>query len=150
MVTPLEDLFPGLRGSGYQITSRADRRYNCIAWAAGDSLGWWWPDAAGAEYWPASAPRDETVAAFQQMFESLGYIVTSSDGLEAGFDKIAIFALSSGAPTHASRQLANGRWTSKIGERDDIEHGLRDLEGMEYGVVALVMKRPSANDAGIS
>src|SRR5262249_54100578 len=30
----LETLFPGLSGSGYVITSPADDRYNCIAWAA--------------------------------------------------------------------------------------------------------------------
>jgi hypothetical protein len=36
----------------------------------------------------------------------------------------------------------NGRWTSKMGILEDIEHALHDLEGIEYGVVALVMKRP--------
>ncbi len=38
--------------------------------------------------------------------------------------------------------LADGRWTSKLGPMEDIEHALHDLAGMVYGSVALVMKRP--------
>lgn len=42
MVEPsLEDLFPGLRGQPYQITSPKDDRYNCIAFAAGVYRNWW-------------------------------------------------------------------------------------------------------------
>jgi hypothetical protein len=33
----LETLFPGLGGSGYVVTSPADDRYNCIAWAVHDN-----------------------------------------------------------------------------------------------------------------
>jgi hypothetical protein len=47
-----------------------------------------------------------------------------------------------GKPTHVAGQLVTGRWTSKLGESEDIEHGLRDLEGDVYGVVVLVMQRP--------
>jgi hypothetical protein len=37
MVEPsLEEVFPGLRGQPYPIKSPRDRRYNCIAFAAGD------------------------------------------------------------------------------------------------------------------
>ncbi len=46
-----------------------------------------------------------------------------------------------GVPEHAARQLANGRWTSKLGRAEDIEHQLHDLEGEVYGTVALLMKR---------
>ena len=45
-------------------------------------------------------------------------------------------------PKHAARQLPSGRWTSKLGFLEDIEHALHDLEGTEYGAVVLVMKRP--------
>lgn len=33
------------------------------------------------------------------------------------------------------------RWTSKLGELEDIEHDLTDLEGAAYGKVVLLMKR---------
>lgn len=67
----------------------------------------------------------------------------AGEELETGFEKVALFADADGFATHAARQLNNGRWTSKLGELEDIEHALRDLEGVEYGTVVLVMKRPA-------
>jgi hypothetical protein len=144
MVEPsLEEVFPGLRGQPYQIKSPRDRRYNCIAFAAGDERTWWWPDAAEEDTWPAGVARVETVAAFRDAFATLGYEGCDHDRLEAGYEKVALFALA-GVPKHAARQLPSGRWTSKLGPREDIEHALHDLTGMVYGSVVLVMKRPSS------
>jgi hypothetical protein len=43
---------------------------------------------------------------------------------------------------HAARQLGTGRWTSKLGPDEDIEHDDVDaLEGDHYGVVVRIMKR---------
>jgi hypothetical protein len=137
----LEDLFPGLRGQPYEITSPRDGDYNCIAWAAGDNRNWWWPDLAEEDTWPAGVARVETVAAFRDAFATLGYVVCDDEQLEAGYEKVALFALA-GAPKHAARQLSNGRWTSKLGVGEDIEHALHDLTGMVYGSVVLVLKRP--------
>jgi hypothetical protein len=142
MNSDLEALFPGLCGSGYQITSPADGAYNCAAWAAGDVRAWWWPDAGGGGFWPAGALREETVAAFQAAFAALGYVDCADEGLQAGWERIAVFADASGNPTHVARQLPSGRWTSKLGELVDIEHALHDLSGREYGSVVLRMKRP--------
>jgi hypothetical protein len=139
----LEAIFPGLHDSTYQITSPSTGDYNCIAWAAGDVGRWWWPDLAGKRYWPAGVPRDETVAAFQDAFHTLGFVVCAGDGLEPGVEKIALFADDEG-PQHAARQLPNGRWTSKLGELEDIEHTLRELEGVDYGKVVAVMQRPNS------
>ena len=38
--------------------------------------------------------------------------------------------------------LPNGRWTSKLGEREDVGVSLHDLTGMVYGSVVMVLKRP--------
>jgi hypothetical protein len=59
---------------------------------------------------------------------------------EPGFDKVAIYTLG-GVPTHAARQLPSGRWTSKLGLRQDIEHELHNLDGDEYGQAELFMRR---------
>jgi hypothetical protein len=78
MVAHLEDLFPGLRGSEYGVTSRQDDGYNCIAWAAGatNTTLWWWPLGDPQKtYWPEGVPRQQTLEAFQQLFEGLGYTV---------------------------------------------------------------------------
>jgi len=140
-----ENLFPKLRGSEYQITSPATEVYNCIAWAVGDIGRWWWPDLAKKRYWPAGAARNETLPAFAEAFAALGFARCQDHALEPGIEKIALFADRDG-PQHAARQLPNGRWTSKLGEREDIEHALHDLEGIEYGTVALVMRRPISAD----
>jgi hypothetical protein len=54
MVRSLDDVFPSLRVGGYRITSPVDKRYNCVAYAAGDAANWWWPAPAGTKdaFWP--------------------------------------------------------------------------------------------------
>ena len=142
MLTDFEKLFPGLSGTPYRVTSPKDDVYNCIAWAAGRTSEWWWPHDAPGHYWPAGIPKEETLPAFQALFDSLGFSICSDGNLEIGFEKIALFAAGQGIPAHAARQYPNGRWTSKLGKLEDIEHDLQALEGVEYGTVALVMKRP--------
>ena len=79
--------------------------------------------------------------AFRDAFGTLDYVVCDDDQLEPGYEKIALFALA-GVPKHAAKQLPTGRWISKLGPSEDIEHGLHDLTGMVYGAVVLLMKRP--------
>jgi hypothetical protein len=149
MVNPLVETFPGLARGGYTITSPSTNSYNCIAWAAGDTANWWWPTLeAGEVFWPSDVVRAETLPAFRQAFASFGYSECSSEDLETGFEKIAVFANDQGVPLHAARQLSDGRWTSKLGELEDIEHALHDLKGEVYGSVVLVMKRPLPSRAG--
>jgi hypothetical protein len=151
MVTPFEDLFPGLRGSGYEVKSRQDDGYNYIAWAAGatNTAHWWWPFGDPPKtYWSEGVPRQESLEAFQQLFEQLGYAVCDHAELELGYEKVALFADAQGVPLHAARQLPTGRWTSKLGALEDIEHALQDLVGTEYGSVVRVMKRPVPAAAG--
>jgi hypothetical protein len=87
-------------------------------------------------------PRLVTLEGFRDAFATLGYLLCAGDALEPGAQKIAVFATELGTPTHAARQLPSGRWTSKLGRAEDIEHDLRDLEGDLYGTVVLVMMRP--------
>jgi hypothetical protein len=69
----LRTRFPRLGDEGCAETSPATPRYNCLAWAAGQTDHWWWPDAFGAYYWPEGAPRAETIDGFVFAFETLGY-----------------------------------------------------------------------------
>jgi len=94
----------------------------------------------------AAAAKDP--AAFREAFANLGYVVCNDDQFEGGYEKVALFALA-GEPKHVARQLPNGRWTSKLGPMEDVEHALHDLTRMVYGSVVLVMKRPlSAAEKG--
>lgn len=84
---------------------------------------------------------EETLDAFAAAFATLGYAPCSDERPEHGFEKIALFA-AAGLPTHAARQLPGGRWTSKLGLREDVEHDLHAVAGEVYGTAALVLKRP--------
>jgi hypothetical protein len=64
--------------------------------------------------------------------------------LEPGFEKVALFG-SSLYYTHAARQLPNGKWTSKLGKAEDIEHDSPDIvAGGVYGELVQVMRRRAA------
>ena len=125
----LANAFPYLNAEGYTETSPATRVYNCIAWTAGRTDAWWWPEDRPDFYWPASAPRAVTLEAFYVVFESLGYMRCEGGQLEAGFEKVALH-IKDGVPEHAARQLPDGGWTSKLGPYIDITHTLRGVEGL--------------------
>ena len=77
------------------------------------------------------------------------YFQCSDGTLEPGFEKVAIYADSSGTPTHVACQLADGRWSSKLGDWEDIIHALegltgtpREPEGYPYSSVVQFLRRP--------
>jgi hypothetical protein len=138
----IEAIFPNLAGKGYEITSPATDDYNCIAWAAGATHQWWWPDPLDEEYWPPQVPRSATVEAFLLAYQTLGYEPCAEAGLEPGFEKIVLYAHADGTPTHAAKQLPSGQWTSKLGRMEDIIHNAPDsLAGEVYGQVIRILKR---------
>jgi hypothetical protein len=140
MKSYLKEAFPALETEGYQETSPASWKYNCIAWAAGRQTEWWWPYQHPVYYWPEGQPREVSLDAFVRAFVALGYEMCENGELEVDCEKVAIYMLG-GRPTHAARQLSDGRWTSKLGKDIDITHTLRGLEGPAYGQVAVFLKR---------
>lgn len=137
----IEQEFPTLRSEPYEVTSPQTPSYNCIAWAAGDSQRLWWPVQHPFAYWPPSVPRSEEIEAFVEAFESLGYEMCVAGKLEAGWEKVALFVGMDGKPTHAARQLPDGRWTSKLGQLEDITHTIEGVEGRCYGRARKFLKR---------
>ena len=140
MTEDLRSAFPALRD--YHETSPREKRYNCIAWAAGDDTQFWWPDPYADRYWPAGVPRETSVAAFMAAFRTLGYEPCTDGSLDDGFQKVAIYA-SPFRVEHMARQLPTGRWTSKLGRAQDIEHATpAELAEGIYGTVVQYMRRP--------
>lgn len=138
----LEGRFPRLAAHPYAVTSPCSDEYNCLAWAAGDSVRWWWPDPMGTGYWPDEAPRLVTLDAFARAFATLGFEPCADPQLEPGFEKIAVYVEASGVPTHAARQYRDGTWSSKLGNLEDISHATLDsLRESDYGEPAFFMKR---------
>lgn len=149
----LERVFPNLLGSGYDqypISPETPhlRGYNCIAWAAGEDHRRWWPHLRNPFlfYWPPHLPREpenqETLENFLRAFEWKGYRRGCKNGkLKKGIEKVAIFTIA-GIPKHAARQLESGRWTSKCGNAEDIQHEtLFALEGHAYGTALVFLHR---------
>lgn len=133
------NLFPRLTAQNHRVTSPPPTDYNCIAWAAGDTEHWWQPGL----HWPRPThPFDDTIAELQKVFETLAYQPCPNPDAEPGFEKVALFG-DAGFYTHAARQLANGQWTSKLGNEEDIEHDSpAGVAGGIYGEVVVIMKRP--------
>jgi len=136
--------FPNLQAGNHHVTSPPDKLYNCFAWAARYTDRWLDPDRP-AGYWPAGIPLRLTLNTLTAVYAQHGYVRCDSPDHEAGYEKIAIYTDGRGIPTHAARQLPNGRWTSKLGENIDIEHDTLDvLDGPTpaYGGAARYLRRP--------
>jgi hypothetical protein len=137
--------FPNLEIDGYEETSPATEKYNCIAWAAALSNQWWWPDPLGAYFWPEGVERAVTIEAFFGALMTRGFQPCESGDFEAGFEKVALYSLD-GKPSHAARQLSDGKWTSKLGKYVDITHALQGLEGPVYGRATHFLKRATSKE----
>jgi hypothetical protein len=132
----LEEDFPNLVPGTWRQSSPADLNYNCLAFAAGRTDIYWWPDPFPDplnDYWPLGLRREESLEALAELYQSLGYDPCADANLEPGYEKVAVYALGA-EPTHAARQMSDGRWTSKLGPQQDIEHDtLESLSGPCYG-----------------
>ncbi len=136
------DVFPALTERNHRPTSPPSVGYNCVAWTAGDTAHWWQPGV----YWPVEAGRDNHgIGALEDAFRSLGYEPCADGCVEPGFEKVALYG-SGFVYTHAARQLPDGRWTSKLGKAEDIEHDKPDdVAGGVYGEVVQFMRRAAPN-----
>lgn len=138
-----ETLCPAAIGK-YAKTSEPED-YNCIAWAATGSTTEWWSHIPGYK-WPA-ANRSPHIDSLVAVFLGLGFEQRSPSEttLDPLYEKVALYARD-GEWQHAARQLPDGKWTSKLGLDEDIEHDDPGcLCGDSYGVVHCIMRRPRAS-----
>jgi len=76
-----------------------------------------------------------------QYFINKGFAKNPNDSFEEGFLKIALYADGNNF-CHVARQLLDGKWTSKLGEWEDIEHNsLHDLCGDFFGKDIIVLAK---------
>jgi len=148
----IEAALENLKGTGYDkypvspATRGAPFGYNCIAYAAGHTDAWWWPNPNKfASYWPPHLPREErdkeTIENFIKAFEWKRFKKCKNGKHKKGIEKVALFVKGS-LPRHAARQLPSGLWTSKCGRSEDIQHEtLSAVEGAAYGEAKVFMHR---------
>lgn len=143
----LEEAIPALVGANYEVTSDVDPSYNCAAWVLHHSALWLDPTAQDPCVWPEGLPRsDVSISNFERAYELHGYSRCEDGSPEPGFDKIVVYGWF-GEFQHVARQLEDGRWASKCGALEDVEHDRpEDLEGDAdrdegYGEIAFFMRR---------
>lgn len=133
--------YPRLTPTNHRVTSPATGVYNRLAWAAGENYRWWEP----GRFWPCpllgtAFTIDDLIAALR----TVGYDLCADGTLETGFEKVALFGDGYDDPTHVARQLADGHWTSKLGDWEDVEHDTADaVGGGGYGEIFWYMRRPT-------
>ena len=139
------DEFPNLYNEGCEVVDRPSVRYNCIAYAAGDTGQWWWPDEDN--HWPPWATRDERMDSLVEAFVGLGYERCDDSDPEDGYQKVALYGFQDQFE-HAALQMPSGRWRSKMGQGPVIEHrNPESLAGGMYGNPTVYMRRPASDTA---
>ena len=91
-------------------------------------------------FWPLQAHRDYTIAAYLEAFGTKRFLPCLNPTVEGGFIKVALYAHKN-VPSHASRQLDDGWWASKLGPNIDIEHEIDALDGGEYGSIVHYLRK---------
>ena len=138
----LTGAFPNLASERFEIEDEPSPRYNCIAYAAGDTSKWWWPD--GINYWPPWATPTTKMESLQEAFAGEGYEQCEDGSIEPGYQKVALYEAHS-AMQHAAVQMPDGRWRSKMGKGPVIEH--RNPESLSsgiYGEPTVFMRRATS------
>lgn len=136
----VQRLFPNLTDDNHLVMSPETDNYNCIAWAYEVSNKRMWPGAPDY-YWPSEVTETDELATLVQLYLHEGYEKCENGESEEGYKKVAIY-VKEDCPSHAALQLESGRWTSKLGDLQDIQHDtLQALEGEEYGKASIFLKK---------
>lgn len=138
----IEQLFPRLCGTSWTIKSRKTKRYNCFAWAAREKHRRW--DFAKGAYWPSGAKRLSGIAYLVGAYLAEGFSVCNKSDCQtydSTADSIVVYEMNR-IGMHAARLLANGMWSSKLGDLEDVQHKKpEDISGTTYGNPIVYMKR---------
>jgi hypothetical protein len=133
-------VFPNSLTEPFEKTSEQTDDYNCIAWAYGINNKKLWPNALGYD-WPRDVPNVPKLESFIILFEKIGFKKCKNGCLKIGYDKIAIYCDIKGEPKHASKQLSDGKWSSKLGRMEDVSHTVFSMSDGFYGNITTYMER---------
>lgn len=140
-------------GTNSRITSLKRKGHNCVAYAIGEIN----KDADMLVFSKrfdlslcglSNTNLDHSVAGYSKLLSHFyNFNICNTQELEKGFEKIALYegydVDGEKGFLHIALQLKNGKWTSKLGIYEDIEHDTLDvLAGNFYGNPVLYMKRP--------
>jgi hypothetical protein len=144
--------WPNTRYHPLVIKSPKTIKYNCAAFAVGQEDYWF--ECADESlkqlylgscefHWPENILQNASLNAYIELYEQHGFEKLSSLNADfvGGVTKIALYGKGDDF-MHASKQMPDGRWASKLGPLQDVEHdNLRVLEGPTYGMVKAIMQK---------
>ena len=125
-------LFPLL--NKYDLIHNSESElYNCISHTIGNKESSSWPNEI-CDYWPVK--KELSISAFDDFYEYHGFEKVNVLNIlyDKNYIKVALFTKNN-LPTHASIQIDNHLWESKIGSLGIIRHNLFEIEGDIYGGV---------------
>ena len=136
----VEQDFPLLIGKKYELSPESFN-FNCLGYALGDECHWWEPPRCPGQYWPPGFPDDTTISTVESIIRLHGFTVEIAGVALPITDAIAIYGQGNDW-THFAK-FSGGNWTSKLGEGHDVTGvELGDLEGLLYGNVVKILRRP--------
>ena len=139
----IKSYWPNLSKEHFEFTSLKTISYNCLAWATGNNRNWMDMYVFQARYDLDMDTLDHSAEGYASFLQQhFGFERCDNGDFEKGMEKIALFEDNNKEWSHASRLLENGKWTSKMGRWEDIEHAsLEVLQGKFYGQLKIFMKR---------
>lgn len=141
-IATIETWCPRLRGTNWRITSKATKRYNCIAWAVGDTLKRW--DKGKGNHWPHGVDAEYLFDCLVKAYMAVGFskcTITEGRVYDKDYETVVLYG-SDGLWDHAAKLLKNGKWSSKLGDCEDIEHPTPEsVGGTDYGEPLVYMRR---------
>lgn len=99
-----------------------------------------WPSNNPDVYWPVEKIPNKK--SFDQFYEYHGFekIKQLDISYEPGYVKVALY-MKNDSPKHASIQVSDYLWESKIGSLGIIRHDIFEIEGDYYGYVEQIYKK---------
>ena len=122
--------------------------YNCISYSIGRKDVFTWPGRSVNDdvisYWVGNDVV--TFESFDYFYNQHGYELCGNIDIryDPNYTKVALF-IKNGIPTHASIQIDENWWESKIGVLGIIKHDLFEIEGGNYGQVEYIYKKKKEN-----
>ena len=131
--------FPKLNeGVNFKFTSLGTDVYNCVAWASEITDDW-------TQEYDSNGNLLLDAISYIDYFKRIGFKITDNRSIEKNKIKIAVYISTHNIQhdfKHVARMLPNGKWTSKLGDWEDIEHDTPELlTGNSYGNKIIIMER---------
>jgi hypothetical protein len=126
----------------YESVPGPSNRYNCLSRVLGDKNRW----LSSSCLLNSEPLTDETKSIYttaDAFFATRGYQrdSTLTTAISPGYSRIGLYFKDAKTSPHVALQTGEDRWLSKLGQLGELQHGLMDLKGRDYGNPAVTYSR---------